>query len=117
MACSFGRERELGLLREACGRAVADRSCQLFTLLGTAGVGKSRLVEEFIGSLDRARVVRGRCLSYGEGITYYPVVEMLLQLSGVAARSELAAAAAAAIRACSTARGRGHVHQRGGVGV
>jgi class 3 adenylate cyclase len=77
-----GRERELGLLREAFGRVVADRSCQLFTLLGTAGVGKSRLVEEFLGSLDGARVVRGHCLSYGEGITYYPVVEVLLQLSG-----------------------------------
>jgi predicted ATPase len=77
-----GRERELGLLREAFGRVVSDRSCQLFTLLGTAGVGKSRLVEEFLGSLDSARVVRGRCLSYGEGITYYPIVEVLLQLLG-----------------------------------
>ena len=77
-----GRERELGLLREAFGRVVSDRSCQLFTLLGTAGVGKSRLVEEFLGSLDTARVVRGRCLSYGEGITYYPIVEVLLQLLG-----------------------------------
>ena len=99
-----GRERELGLLREAFGRVVADRSCQLFTLLGTAGVGKSRLVEEFVGSLDGARVVRGRCLSYGEGITYYPVVEVLLQLSGAdpdAAIGELAAeeAAAGALRA------------------
>jgi class 3 adenylate cyclase len=78
----IGRERELGLLREAFGRVVSDRSCQLFTLLGTAGVGKSRLVEEFLGALDGARVVRGRCLSYGEGITYYPVVEVLLQLLG-----------------------------------
>ena len=77
-----GRERELGFLREAFGRVVSDRSCQLFTLLGTAGVGKSRLVEEFLGSLDGTRVVRGRCLSYGEGITYYPVVEVLLQLLG-----------------------------------
>jgi len=77
-----GRERELGLLREAFGRVVSDRSCQLFTLLGTAGVGKSRLVEEFLGSLDGARLVRGRCLSYGEGITYYPVVEVLRQLFG-----------------------------------
>jgi len=77
-----GRQRELGLLREAFGRVVSDRSCQLFTLLGTAGVGKSRLVEEFLGSLGSARVVRGRCLSYGEGITYYPVVEVLLQLLG-----------------------------------
>jgi class 3 adenylate cyclase/tetratricopeptide (TPR) repeat protein len=78
----IGRERELGLLREAFGRVVSDRSCQLFTLLGAAGVGKSRLIEEFLGGLDGARVVRGRCLSYGVGITYYPVVEVLLQLLG-----------------------------------
>jgi class 3 adenylate cyclase/tetratricopeptide (TPR) repeat protein len=77
-----GRDRELGQLQEAFRRVESDRSCQLFTLLGTAGVGKSRLVEEFISSLDGARVVRGHCLSYGEGITYYPVVEVLLQLLG-----------------------------------
>ncbi len=99
-----GRERELDQLREAFGRVVSDRSCQLFTLLGTAGVGKSRLVEEFLGSLGSARVVRGRCLSYGEGITYYPVVEVLLQLFGDdpdTAVGELAAdeVAAGALRA------------------
>jgi class 3 adenylate cyclase/tetratricopeptide (TPR) repeat protein len=98
-----GRERELVQLREAFGRVVSDRSCQLFTLLGTAGVGKSRLVGEFLGSLGGARVVCGRCLSYGEGITYYPVVEVLLQLFGTdpdAAIGELAAdeVAAGALR-------------------
>ena len=56
-----------------------DRSCQLFTVLGSAGVGKSRLAAEFLAGLD-ARVVRGRCLSYGDGITYWPVVEILKQL-------------------------------------
>jgi class 3 adenylate cyclase/tetratricopeptide (TPR) repeat protein len=75
-----GRERELRRLREAFGQAVADRSCQLFTILGVAGVGKSRLTSEFIDSLEDATVVRGRCLPYGEGITYWPVVEVLKQL-------------------------------------
>src|SRR5712692_9826509 len=75
-----GRERELGLLRDGFTRALSDRACHLVTLLGTAGVGKSRLVEEFLASLSGARVVRGRCLSYGEGIAYYPVVEVVLQL-------------------------------------
>ena len=75
-----GRERELRRLQEAFGQAVADRSCQLFTVLGSAGVGKSRLTAEFIGSVDGARVVRGRCLPYGEGITYWPVIEVLKQL-------------------------------------
>ena len=78
-----GRERELRLMRDAWERAVSERSCVLFTLLGVAGVGKSRLAEEFLrdlgGDLD-ALVVRGRCLSYGEGITYWPAVEVVLQL-------------------------------------
>jgi class 3 adenylate cyclase/tetratricopeptide (TPR) repeat protein len=75
-----GRETEMRRLRDAFGQALDDRSCQLFTILGSAGVGKSRLVAEFLGSLDGAMVVRGRCLPYGEGITYWPVVEVLKQL-------------------------------------
>src|SRR5262249_7105302 len=74
-----GRERELQGLRHAFARADADRSCQLFTVLGSPGVGKSRLAAEFLAGLE-ARVLRGRCLSYGEGITYRPVVEILKQL-------------------------------------
>jgi class 3 adenylate cyclase/tetratricopeptide (TPR) repeat protein len=75
-----GRERELRRLKEAFAQAVDDRSCQLFTILGVAGVGKSRLTAELVGSLDDATVVRGRCLPYGEGITYWPVIEILKQL-------------------------------------
>jgi class 3 adenylate cyclase/tetratricopeptide (TPR) repeat protein len=74
-----GRETELRRLRDAFQQAVHDRSCQLFTVLGSAGVGKSRLAAESLTGLD-ARIVRGRCLSYGEGITYWPVVEILKQL-------------------------------------
>jgi class 3 adenylate cyclase/tetratricopeptide (TPR) repeat protein len=74
-----GRETELRRLRDAFEQAVRDRSCQLFTVLGSAGVGKSRLAAEFLSALD-ARILRGRCLSYGEGITYWPVVEILKQL-------------------------------------
>jgi class 3 adenylate cyclase/tetratricopeptide (TPR) repeat protein len=74
-----GREGELALLHQAFDRAVSERSCQFFTLLGTAGVGKSRLAAEFLAAAA-ARVVRGRCLSYGEGITYFPLVEVLFQL-------------------------------------
>ena len=75
-----GRERELRRLQEAFAQAVDDRSCQLFTILGVAGVGKSRLTAEFLGSIGDATLVRGRCLPYGEGITYWPVVEILKQL-------------------------------------
>jgi class 3 adenylate cyclase/tetratricopeptide (TPR) repeat protein len=75
-----GRQQELGLLAAAWEQVVSERACRLFTVLGAAGVGKSRLVAEFIASLDEALVVRGRCLPYGEGITYWPVVEVVKEL-------------------------------------
>jgi class 3 adenylate cyclase/tetratricopeptide (TPR) repeat protein len=78
-----GRERELARLTHAFEAAVADRSCQLFTVLGTPGVGKSRLVEEFLGSLGAATVLRGRCLPYGEGITFFPVGEVVKEAAGL----------------------------------
>jgi class 3 adenylate cyclase/tetratricopeptide (TPR) repeat protein len=75
-----GREREVDRLRDAFEQAVGDGSCQLFTILGPAGVGKSRLAAEFLVSLEDELIVRGRCLPYGEGITYWPVIEVLKQL-------------------------------------
>ncbi len=77
-----GRADELDLLRRAWERTTNERSCHLFTVLGPAGVGKSRLAAEFLDSLGDAAVVRGRCLPYGEGITYWPVVEVLKQILG-----------------------------------
>jgi class 3 adenylate cyclase/tetratricopeptide (TPR) repeat protein len=74
-----GRERELALIREALERVRAERRCELFTVVGDAGVGKSRLVAEALTRVE-ALVVRGRCPPYGEGITYWPVVEVLKQL-------------------------------------
>jgi class 3 adenylate cyclase/tetratricopeptide (TPR) repeat protein len=76
-----GRTRERALLAGAWERCVSERACALFTILGTAGVGKSRLAAEFLDPVH-ATVVRGRCLSYGEGITYWPVVEVVKQLLG-----------------------------------
>jgi class 3 adenylate cyclase/tetratricopeptide (TPR) repeat protein len=78
-----GRTREQRLLSDAWERVVSERACHLFTLLGAAGVGKSRLAAEFLHSLGDALVVRGRCLPYGEGITYWPVVEVVKQLPEV----------------------------------
>jgi class 3 adenylate cyclase len=75
-----GRERQRKQLENAFDTVVGDRTCQLFTVLGTAGVGKSRLVTEFLGGLEGATVTRGRCLSYGEGISYWPVTEVVKQL-------------------------------------
>ena len=74
-----GRERELAILQEAWERVRAEQRCELVTVIGDAGVGKSRLAVEALASID-ATVVRGRCLPYGEGITYWPVVEVLKQL-------------------------------------
>ncbi|TML97614.1 MAG: tetratricopeptide repeat protein [Actinobacteria bacterium] len=76
-----GREGELEQLTQAYGRAVRDRSCQLFTVLGPAGIGKSRAVYEFIASTPDPIVLRGRCLAYGDGITYFPLVEILEQIA------------------------------------
>jgi tetratricopeptide (TPR) repeat protein len=76
-----GRARELALLRQAFDRASDEHACHLFTILGPAGVGKSRLVAELVGRLDiDARVVTGRCLPYGEGITFWPLFEVLDEL-------------------------------------
>ena len=86
-----GRARELAFIRDAWDRARGERRCELVTVVGDAGVGKSRLVAEALGSLD-GRVVRGRCLPYGDGITYWPLVEVLRQLD---LRPPEAAAAAA----------------------
>jgi class 3 adenylate cyclase/tetratricopeptide (TPR) repeat protein len=76
-----GRERERRTLPDLFARVRDDCACHLVTMLGAAGVGKSRLAAEFLSDLaGEATVVRGRCLSYGEGITYWPVIEVLKQL-------------------------------------
>ena len=84
-----GRSRELGLLAGTWGRVKSEHGCHLFTLLGPPGVGKSRLVAEFLEGVDDALVLRAGCLSYGEGITYWPVIELLVQLLGDEPRAAL----------------------------
>ncbi|MEP7379305.1 MAG: adenylate/guanylate cyclase domain-containing protein [Chloroflexota bacterium] len=89
-----GRERELDRVRDAYEVAVRDRTPQLFTLLGTAGVGKSRLLAEFLASVEsEATVLKGRCLSYGEGITYWPLREIVHAAAGIDERDSAAGAA------------------------
>jgi class 3 adenylate cyclase/tetratricopeptide (TPR) repeat protein len=73
-----GREREFAILQEAWERVRDEQRCELVTVAGDAGVGKSRLAAEFLASIE-AMVLSGRCLPYGEGITYWPVVEVLKQ--------------------------------------
>ena len=58
----------------------------MVTVIGEAGVGKSRLIEEFVrSSAGEAAVLRGRCLSYGDGITFWPLAEVLRQAAGIVA--------------------------------
>ena len=76
-----GRERERARLRADFDDAVVAGTCRLFTVIGPAGVGKSRLVADFLDDVAGvATIARGRALSYGEGITYFPLVEVLVQL-------------------------------------
>ncbi len=70
-----GRENELAQLQRAFDHAVSERVAYQFTLLGPAGIGKSRLVKELDERID-ARLLTGRCLPYGEGITYWPLSEI-----------------------------------------
>ena len=79
-----GRGRELAFLNDAFEGAVRDSHCQIATVLGTAGVGKSRLTQELVDGLrDRARILQGRCLPYGEGITFWPVAGVVKESAGI----------------------------------
>src|SRR5213080_1156445 len=78
-----GREAELDLLQNTYERALRDRRAHLFTIYGEAGVGKSRLAREFVDGLEGATVLIGRCLPYGEGITYWPLAEMVKTVAGI----------------------------------
>jgi tetratricopeptide (TPR) repeat protein len=88
-----GRERELALVHASWERVCSEARCELLTVVGEAGVGKSRLVAEALALID-CRAVGGRCLPYGEGITYWPLVEVLKQLNVLPSDT----AAAASIR-------------------
>src|SRR5919108_1480570 len=72
------------------GEVVTGTQERLVTVVGDAGVGKSRLTVEFLSALE-ARAVRGRCLPYGEGITYWPVVEVVKQLDALPSDPEASA--------------------------
>jgi class 3 adenylate cyclase/tetratricopeptide (TPR) repeat protein len=76
-----GRVSELELLRLLLSRTTRERRPSLATVVGPPGIGKSRLGREFVDAIQEerpdVRVVRGRCLAYGEGLTYWPLAEIL----------------------------------------
>jgi predicted ATPase/class 3 adenylate cyclase len=79
-----GRERELTLLEAELSLAEASRTCRLVTVVASPGVGKSRLVAEFgRRAAPRAQLLRGRCLSYGRGITFWPLVEIFREAAAI----------------------------------
>ena len=79
-----GRENELEQLEAVLAAVVQERSPRLATIVGSPGIGKSRLARELLSRTD-ARVLVGRCLSYGEGITYWPLREIVSQIGHVRA--------------------------------
>ena len=101
-----GRDRELALLATLYERVAGERRSHLVTIYGDAGIGKSRLVQDSIAALERGEpapnVVRGRCLPYGEAVTYWPLAEILKNVAGVL-DSETSHAALDKIRAVAGA--------------
>jgi class 3 adenylate cyclase/tetratricopeptide (TPR) repeat protein len=86
-----GREREMTLVLHAFERTAAEHTSHLVTLLGMAGVGKSRMLHELLSRVgDRATVLHARCLDYGDGMTYWPLVEAVRHAARVSATDEVA---------------------------
>jgi class 3 adenylate cyclase/Flp pilus assembly protein TadD len=79
-----GRELELTQLHDIYRRAIAEGGCRMATVIADAGVGKSRLIQEFTAPLQEgATVVHGRCLPYGQGITFWPLVEAAREAAAI----------------------------------
>src|SRR5688572_21050260 len=84
VASFIGRDFELELLQNTYARVARDRRAHLFTVYGDPGVGKSRLAREFAESVEGATILVGRSLPYGEGVTYWPLAEMVKVAAGIA---------------------------------
>ncbi|MGE5275298.1 MAG: ATP-binding protein [Verrucomicrobiota bacterium] len=102
-ATLVGRSREVALVEDALARVLAERASQLVTIVGVPGIGKSRLVLELYEAIERLPELiswrHGRCLPYGEGITFWALGEMVKAQLGIlegdaaaAAEEKLAAA-------------------------
>jgi class 3 adenylate cyclase/tetratricopeptide (TPR) repeat protein len=79
----FGRDAELDLLNNTLERTIRDQRPHVFTVYGEPGVGKSRLVREFLAGAEGVTILSGRALPYGEGVTYWPLAEMVKSAAGI----------------------------------
>jgi class 3 adenylate cyclase/tetratricopeptide (TPR) repeat protein len=79
----IGREEELELLENTLARTIRSRRPHVFTVYGEPGIGKSRLIREFLAGVEGATILTGRALPYGEGITYWPLAEMVKAAAGI----------------------------------
>jgi class 3 adenylate cyclase/tetratricopeptide (TPR) repeat protein len=95
-----GRDSELDLLENTFERAVRNRRAHLFTIYGEPGVGKSRLAREFLAGLDGTTLLVGRSLPYGEGITYWPLAEMVKSAAGISDDDPVAEAHEKLVECC-----------------
>ena len=87
-----GRDRELAQLRQLFERTVSERAPHLCVVVGAPGIGKSRIAAELRASLEgRAIVLFGHCLSYGEGITFWPLAEVVREATGGSSYEAIAA--------------------------
>ncbi len=93
-----GRERELRLVKDLFHASAEDQRAHLVSLVGIPGIGKSRLAWEFIkymdGLADTINWQRGRCLAYGEGVTYFALAEIVRMRAGIVEGEEPASALA-----------------------
>jgi DNA-binding SARP family transcriptional activator/tetratricopeptide (TPR) repeat protein len=88
----IGRDEEIGRLRDTLAHVVAERAPHVVTILGEPGIGKSRLVAELAAiAREHATVLTGRCPAYGDGVTYWPLREIVLQAAGDRSLDDLAA--------------------------
>src|SRR5437764_5260972 len=78
-----GREAELELLENTLERTLRDRRPHVFTVYGEPGVGKSRMIREFLAGAEGVTILSGRALPYGEGVTYWPLAEMVKAAAGI----------------------------------
>jgi len=95
-----GRDSELDLLHNMLARTMRDRRPQVFTVYGEPGVGKSRLIREFLAGVEGTTILSGRALPYGEGVTYWPLAEMVKSAAGITDNDPMETAREKLIECC-----------------